>query len=103
MCPLAFFGIHGALVSGKIAAVAVYDPEKAVAEMNKMTSNFLPAYNMYVQSKNMAHKDNLNLRRQILKDPSLLEQLPQAPAYAIAGLIDRPPGPTPKYIGAIGH
>jgi hypothetical protein len=35
MEPFMFFGLHGALVSGKIAAAAVTDKEKAYAEFLK--------------------------------------------------------------------
>jgi flavin-dependent dehydrogenase len=100
MCPIAFFGIHGALVSGKIAAMAVYDPEKAEGELKRMTSDFQPAYKACVKSKRVAHKTKLNLQRQALKHPLLGALLPKT-NYGIAGLIDQPPGPAPKFQGRI--
>ncbi len=39
-----FFGMHGALVSGKIAALAVRDKSVALAEFELATSSFAPAY-----------------------------------------------------------
>jgi len=100
MCPIAFFGIHGALVSGKIAAVAVYDPEKAEAELKRVTSNYQAAHKAYVKSKRMAHKTKLKLQRMVLKHPLWGGLLPK-PKYAIAGIIDPDPGPIPKYMGTI--
>ncbi len=44
MEPYMFFGIHGALVSGKIAAIAVSDRGKAHEEFLKATSSFRSAY-----------------------------------------------------------
>ncbi|MDD5749150.1 MAG: NAD(P)-binding protein [Actinomycetota bacterium] len=42
--PFMFFGIHGALVSGKIAAMAVMDKDRAIEEARIATSAFKGAY-----------------------------------------------------------
>ncbi len=42
--PVAFFGLHGALVSGKIAAMAVEDKEKAWREFRRCTAVYTGAY-----------------------------------------------------------
>ena len=44
MDPFAFFGLHGALVSGKIAALAVEDRERAWREFRRCVSPYYPAY-----------------------------------------------------------
>lgn len=44
MDPVAFFGLHGALVSGRIAALAVEDKERAWQEFRKCTTVFPGAY-----------------------------------------------------------
>lgn len=44
MDPFAFFGLHGAMVSGKIAAMAVEDKERAWREFRKCVAPFYPAY-----------------------------------------------------------
>lgn len=46
MDPVAFFGLHGALVSGRIAAVAVEDGEKAWREFKRCTRVFATAYSL---------------------------------------------------------
>lgn len=44
MDPMAFFGLHGALVSGKIAAMAVEDKERAWREFRKCVAMYPLAY-----------------------------------------------------------
>ena len=44
MDPWFWFGISGALVTGKVAAVAVSDPERALAEFARFTSKFRRFY-----------------------------------------------------------
>lgn len=44
MDPVAFFGLHGALVSGKIAALAIEDKEAAWREFRKCVSGYPVAY-----------------------------------------------------------
>ncbi len=44
MDPVAFFGLHGALVSGRIAAMAVEDKERAWQEFRKCVAVFPIAY-----------------------------------------------------------
>lgn len=44
MDPLMLFGVHGALVSGKIAAIAVRDHQKALAEFERINRLFKTAF-----------------------------------------------------------
>ncbi len=44
MDPFAFFGLHGGLVSGKIAAMAVEDKERAWREFRRCVSPYYAAY-----------------------------------------------------------
>ncbi len=44
MDPVFWFGISGAIVSGKIAAIAVMDPNRAELEFNRFTSGFSRSY-----------------------------------------------------------
>jgi len=44
MDPLFWFGISGALVTGKVAATAITDPEKAMREFQGFTRNFKMMY-----------------------------------------------------------
>ncbi|MBN2027354.1 MAG: FAD-dependent oxidoreductase [Actinobacteria bacterium] len=46
MDPVAFFGLNGALVSGKIAAIAVEDKERGWREFQKCVSVFPTAYTL---------------------------------------------------------
>ena len=44
--PVAFFGLHGGLISGKIAAIAVEDKERGWREFKKCVSLFPTAYTL---------------------------------------------------------
>ena len=44
MDPFSWFGIVGALISGKISAMAIYDPQTAQREFNRYTKNFKSAH-----------------------------------------------------------
>ncbi len=46
MDPVAFFGLHGAMVSGRIAAMAAEDKERAWREFRKCVSVFPAAYTL---------------------------------------------------------
>jgi hypothetical protein len=43
MDPFYLFGIHGALLSGKIAAMAIQDPDRAEAEFKRINRSFISA------------------------------------------------------------
>jgi flavin-dependent dehydrogenase len=49
MDPWFWFGISGALVTGKVAALAVYDREKAMEEFERFTRNFRTFY--YIKNR----------------------------------------------------
>lgn len=46
MDPMLWFGISGAIVTGKVAAMAVSDPAKAMQEFERFTRWYKPAYAM---------------------------------------------------------
>lgn len=50
-----FFGLHGAMVSGKIAALAVSDKARALDEFRQATTMFAPAYLAKKASTLMGH------------------------------------------------
>jgi flavin-dependent dehydrogenase len=97
ICPSAYFGIQGALLSGRIAALAVSDPEAAAREMERMTANYRSAY----RSRRLARLiPQRRIRQLVLKHPSLGRLLP-VPRSGIPGMADEPPGPLPRYEGRI--
>ncbi len=97
MCPNAYFGIHGAMISGKIAAIAVTDPEQALTEMKRMSSNYVSAYKAYRLGKRIPKN---KIQRLTLKYPFIQLLLPQMKP-GIPGMADQLPGPAPKYQGKI--
>jgi len=97
MCPVAFFGIHGALVSGKIAATAVSNPEKAMVEFTRMTSNYKAAYRSYLFQKRIPKLSN-HMTRFISKHSFLHPLLPVK--LGIPGLPDYGPDML-NYVGRI--
>jgi len=50
---LMLFGVHGALISGKIAAMAVLDHEKALREFKRINRNFPAGFLLSWQYRNM--------------------------------------------------
>jgi len=66
MDPMFLFGIHGALYAGKIAALAVRDPEKAEKEFRRVNRFFAPTlFQRRIYEKNFLRNQifNLLLRR----------------------------------------
>jgi len=66
MDPMFLFGIHGALLSGKIAATAVSDPERAQKEFRSLNRFFVPTLiQRRIYEKNFLRNQILNfmLRR----------------------------------------
>jgi len=51
--PSAMYGIHGALIAGKIAALAVTDTEKALAEFARVNRNFHRVRRLSANQRNM--------------------------------------------------
>lgn len=98
MCPFAYFGIHGALVSGKISAIAVSDPEKAIREFSKMTSNFKASYLTYMAFKKIPGLTK-HIQSFLFKHPLLYSLVPNI-VFGIPGLTDYH-FETPKYLGKI--
>lgn len=46
MDPILFFGMHGAFLSGKVAAMALTDPEAALKEFKRLNATFKPVLAM---------------------------------------------------------
>ena len=86
MCPVAFFGIHGSLVSGKIASTAVSSPEKAMMELSKMTSHYKAAYRTYLFQKRIP-KLSKKMTGLMLKHPFIKSILPPT-QFGIPGITD---------------
>lgn len=73
-----FFGLHGAMVSGKIAAIAVTDKAKALAEFKKATTMFAPAYLAKKTSTLMGHTVQKHALPFALKKAAGLPVVPRA-------------------------
>ena len=56
MDPTSLFGIHGAILSGKIAATAVQNPDQAIKEFKKMNRYYKIGYYLKELQKIMPHK-----------------------------------------------
>jgi flavin-dependent dehydrogenase len=97
MCPAAYFGIHGAMLSGRIAALAVTEPEAALGEMNRMMRHFRSAYRARERGRWIPRN---RVQRLLLKHPRLAAALPRRKS-GIPGMADEPPGPAPRYEGRI--
>jgi flavin-dependent dehydrogenase len=62
MCPMFLFGIHGALYAGKIAAMAVRNPEKAQKEFRWLNRFFAPTlFQRRIYEKNFLRNPMFNL------------------------------------------
>jgi len=95
MCPNAYFGIQGAMLSGRIASLAVTDPERAAREMDRMTANFGSAYRSRQLGRLIPKR---RIRQLVLKNPALGRFLPK-PKSGIPGMAEESPGPIPSYEG----
>ena len=61
--PLLGFGISGAIVSGKVAAIAVSDREKAAEEFHRFTRNFTNVYNFKTEAWNPVTAEVVSLEK----------------------------------------
>lgn len=75
MDPIAFFGLHGALVSGKIAALAVEDKEFAWQEFKRASSFFKFAY---LGKKSVDLQPNIIARNAMHVGVKVLHRMPHA-------------------------
>ncbi len=55
--PMGGFGIHGAILSGAIAAWAITDPPKAKRELKKLNKNFTAATVSFEATKNLPYRE----------------------------------------------
>ena len=72
MDPSSLFGIHGAILSGKVAATAVEDPDRAAKEFKRMNRFYKLAYYMKELQRRMPGKRALfefNVRHPLLLFP----------------------------------
>jgi flavin-dependent dehydrogenase len=100
MEPTAYFGIHGALISGKIAALAVTDPETASRDFAHFNRNFnaaLRAQRMMSSSKWQTYR-LYAMRYPII--PKILAPLMSTPG-AIPGIEGSAAGIPADYVGRL--
>ncbi len=57
MDPMGGFGIHGAILSGVIAAWAILDPQRAEKEFKRLNNNYTTAYLAFETTKYMPFRD----------------------------------------------
>jgi hypothetical protein len=71
--PAALYGVHGALLSGKIAALAVGEPERAQAEFDRVNRNFKAVLKRSRDSREMPWR--VPFLRFCFKHPKLMRPL----------------------------
>lgn len=85
MDPFYLFGIHGALVSGKIAALTVMDREKGQKEFNRVNRYFLRTFRAKQLYEKMPVKTRLALFNAFAKKPFLFSPFIQMISRGIPG------------------
>ncbi len=96
MEPGAYFGIHGALVSGKVAARAVSDPEGAVQDFKNFTKGFKQCWYM---NRHFNNPHRQYLYRLLLRFPNKLAPLLKFADTGIPGIEHYYDGMIPEYFG----
>ena len=81
--PSAMFGIHGALMAGKIAAWAVTDTEKALSEFNRVNRNFHRVRKLSAKMRSMPMR--LTTTHFMFKFPWLMSPFTRLLSDAIPG------------------
>jgi flavin-dependent dehydrogenase len=69
MDPVFLYGIHGAILSGKVAALAVTNKDRAMKDFRKFTKYFRRAY--YVSRYSELSRPSLDSLRKVIKRPRL--------------------------------
>ena len=85
MDPGALFGIHGAILSGKVAATAVEDPDRAIREFRDMNkyyriSYYLRRFFSHVPGRRLAMME-FNIRHPLFAYPMMLLTSAAVPGY----------------------
>jgi len=84
MDPMFLFGIHGALLSGRVAAMAVTDPEGAELEFRRLNRFFIPTLvQRRIYEKNFLRNYVLNLM--LTRIPRTTVQLSRVAALGVPG------------------
>jgi flavin-dependent dehydrogenase len=83
MDPFFLFGIHGALLSGKIAALAVDDPEEALKQFRDLNRNFWKSYLLRKGYESMPF--GFALFRKMISHPRLFSPLTHLLGRGIPG------------------
>jgi flavin-dependent dehydrogenase len=96
MEPGAYFGIHGALISGKIAARAVSDPEGAARDFKRFNKGYKPSW---YRNRWMNNPQKLFLHSLYFRFPALFGPLMRLTDSGIPGLDHFMTGMKPEYVG----
>ena len=97
MEPGAYFGIHGALLSGRIAARAVTDPEGATQDFLRFNRNYKPSW---YRNRWMNNPQKLYIHRLFFRFPALFGPLLQRTDNGIPGIEHFMSGMKPEYVGS---
>jgi hypothetical protein len=83
MDPVALFGIHGALLSGKVAAVAAQDPERGWKAFRRISRFFPVAF--YLKQFQKKLPASPALMEFSLRHPRLFYPLMIVPSFSVPG------------------
>jgi hypothetical protein len=97
MEPGAYFGIHGALVSGRIAARAVTDPEGAAQDFRRFSKNYKQSW---YRNRFMNNPQKLYFHKLFFMFPSLFGPLLRQTDNGIPGVTHFMSGMKPEYVGS---
>lgn len=97
MEPGTYFGIHGALLSGKIAARAVSDPEGATRDFKRFNKGYKLSWH---RNRRLNNPQKLFMRSLYFRFPSLVGPLMRLTDGGFPGLDHFMSGMKPKYIGS---
>jgi flavin-dependent dehydrogenase len=96
MEPGAYFGIHGALLSGRIAARAVTDPEGAARDFRGFNKGYKPAWH---RSRGMNNPQKQYFQRLFFRFPWLFGPLMRRGDNGIPGIDHFMKGMKSEYLG----
>lgn len=96
MEPGAYFGIHGALLSGRIAARAVTDPEGAVRDFRRFNQGYRPAWR---RSRRMRNPQKQFFQRWFFRFPRFFGPLMRMGDNGIPGIDHFMKGMKSEYLG----
>jgi flavin-dependent dehydrogenase len=96
MEPGAYFGIHGALVSGRIAARAVTDPEGATRDFKRFNRYYKQSWH---RNRFMNNPQKLYIHSLYFRFPVLFGPLIRRTDNGIPGIEHFMAGMRPEYVG----